>query len=66
MTERNKLLQSRMANASSIKNFLNDVFQIDLFLEGMTKREIIKGIVCACVAGAFAYGVLVVLFAALG
>ena len=49
-----------------MKNFLNDVFQIDLFLEGMTKREIIKGIVCACVAGAFACGILVVLFAALG
>ena len=65
MTERNKFLQSRKANAS-LKNFLNDVFQIDLFLEGMTKREVIKGIVCACVAGAFAYGVLVVLFAALG
>ena len=50
----------------SLRNFLNDVFQIDLFLEGMTKREILKGIVCACVAGMFAYGVLVVLFAALG
>ena len=49
-----------------MRNFLNDVFQIDLFLEGMTKREIIKGIVCGCVAGAFTYGVLVVLFAALG
>ena len=49
-----------------MRKFLNDVFQIDLFLEGMTKREIIKGIVCACVAGAFAYGTLVVLFAALG
>lgn len=49
-----------------MRNFLNDVFQIDLFLEGMTKREIIKGIVCACVAGMFAYGVLFVLFAALG
>ena len=50
----------------SLKNFLNDAFQIDLFLEGMTKREIIKGVVCACVTGAFAYGILVVLFAALG
>lgn len=49
-----------------MRNFLNDVFQIDLFLEGMTKREVIKGIVCACVAGAFAYGVLAVLFVALG
>ena len=49
-----------------MRNFLNDVFQIDLFMEGMTKREIIKGIVCACAAGAFAYGVLFVLFAALG
>ena len=49
-----------------MRNFLNDVFQIDLFMEGMTKREIIEGIVCACVAGAFAYGTLVVLFAALG
>ena len=49
-----------------MRKFLNDVFQIDLFLEGMTKREIIKGVVCACVAGAFAYGILVVLFAALG
>ena len=49
-----------------MRKFLNDVFQINLFLEGMTKREIIKGIVCACVAGAFAYGTLVVLFAALG
>ena len=49
-----------------MKNFLNDVFQIDLFMEGMTRKEIIKGIVCACVAGAFAYGILFVLFAALG
>ena len=49
-----------------MRKFLNDVFQIDLFLKGMTKREIIKGIVCACVAGAFSYGTLVVLFAALG
>ena len=49
-----------------MRNFFNDVFQIDLFLEGMTKREIIKGIVYACVAGAFSYGTLVVLFAALG
>ena len=49
-----------------MRKFSNDVFQIDLFLEGMTKREIIKGIVCACVAGAFLYGTLVVLFAALG
>lgn len=49
-----------------MRKFLNDVFQIDLFLEGMTKREVIKGIVCACVAGAFTYGTLVVLFAALG
>ena len=49
-----------------MRKFLNDVFQIDLFLEGMTKREVIKGIVCACAAGAFAYGVLAVLFAALG
>ena len=49
-----------------VRKFLNDVLQIDLFLEGMTKREIIKGIVCACAAGMFAYGVLVLLFAALG
>lgn len=49
-----------------MRNFLNDVFQIDLFLEGMTKREILKGIVCACAVGAFTYGVLFVLFAALG
>ena len=47
-------------------NFLNDVFQIDLFLEGMTKREIIKGIVCACVAGAFLFGVLFMFVAAFG
>ena len=50
----------------SLRKFLNDVFQIDLFLEGMTKREILKGIVCACAVGAFTYGVLFVLFAALG
>ena len=49
-----------------MKKFLNDVFQFDMFLEGMTKREILKGIVCMCVSGAFVYGVLFVVLAAFG
>lgn len=65
MTERNKFLQSRKANAS-LKNFLNECFDCETWFNGFSKKELAKIVVKAIIAGAFLFSVLVVFVAAFG
>lgn len=48
------------------KNFLNDCFDCEAWLEGFSKKELAKIVVKAIFAGAFLFSVLVVFVAALG
>ena len=49
-----------------MRDFLNECFDYKTWFEGFSKKELAGIVVKAILAGAFIYGVLFVLFTALG